>query len=167
MVQPGLVLLCVVAFSSCLHISGGVPLVWKAEQNIEVIQQGQPLWFSHDHQELPIRDLKAEESKSWTAQPLKYLRWLSTTVGIALKKHSAFTCELCKLLISFVRIAFNQGKSHQEVIDLVTKTCVTLGIEDVRVCEAIVKEFQVKIYCCNIHMYCNDMLKKFLLHSFE
>ncbi|XP_064594947.1 sphingomyelin phosphodiesterase-like [Liolophura sinensis] len=145
MVQPGQALLCVVAFSSCIDLCGGSPLVWKVEQNSKVIQQNQPLWYSDDHQERNISDVEVKESKSWAANPFKYIRWLSTTIEITLKRHSAFTCDICKLLVTFVRIAFNQGKSHQEVVDFITKTCVTLGIEDVRVCEEIVKEFQVEV----------------------
>ena len=52
-------------------------------------------------------------------------------------------CDVCRVIIATVQTLFSERKTEEEITTVMTNLCISLRLEDRRVCSAIVPEFQV------------------------
>ncbi|XP_046563304.1 sphingomyelin phosphodiesterase-like [Haliotis rubra] len=103
--------------------------------------QASPLWYRrHDQHIAPkrfFREFLPKLTETFTqklpvqAEPSS---WLHST-----------ECEVCKLSVSLVQVLFKEGHTKAEIVDLLVKVCISLGLQDDRICIAIVREFENEV----------------------
>lgn len=54
-------------------------------------------------------------------------------------------CESCKVIVGILQQLLLQNATESEIVDIITKICIDLKIEDRNVCTLVVPEFKVKV----------------------
>ena len=55
-------------------------------------------------------------------------------------------CESCKIIVGILQELMLQNASENEIVDVITRICIDLKIEDNNVCTLVVPEFKVYMF---------------------
>lgn len=83
-----------------------------------------------------------------TAMRLADLRQVMTEIETSVM--SKVSCTACKIGASLLQYYMKAGKSNQEIMEIIHKSCVSLKIQSPRVCQGVTMLFGVRIYPNNL-----------------
>ena len=70
-----------------------------------------------------------------------------TLPGSRLRTPADLECEVCKIMVDALQHLLLSNSTEDEVVDVITKLCIDLQIQDQNVCTLVVREFKVERTC--------------------
>eukprot|EP00794_Sanderia_malayensis_P011730 gene11730-12950_t len=99
--------------------------------------------FVNHLQSLPIEEVLSNETKIRTS--LGHSSALAKLENVLGRFVKGASCTFCKIAANLIQQYFKLESTEAEIVDLLTKVCIDLKIEDTRVCTGIIVEFKGEV----------------------